>query len=282
MYIMKIIYSAIISIMIISLITSSHAVYVVDGQILILRSQFLEENPINDVTIWNHAGLLQVQLNENHSTQIRYGNNNEYIFFSVNLNNIPNNSVAGIIIFFDTDGDGQLTSPEDAKGIKRVEGQFKETDYFFDGTNWKEDPTGNSILDSKSSFENSVLSWEFQMQLQSEDVLYDGLQVPNPSNFFIALNFQYLVEANNQTMLINFPTSPTNVSGYIDMRLAGPEDKDLPQFAPPSTQIEFTNGPIRDGDNVYDDIRAVGSQTLTLLMITTLIIIIGIKRSRLN
>ena len=80
---------------------------------------------------------------------------------------------------------------------------------------------------------NTDVSIEMTIPLLSTDLSYDGLQISATSNTYLGLAFSITNDFNNGTIgSFEFPTNPNDVSGYVDLRLAGPEDKDLPLYVP--------------------------------------------------
>lgn len=250
------------------LLSNSTATHVVNSEILILRSQFVESNPLEDSEQWSNAGLLHILFPDTISATLKYVNdeNNLYLFLEFSGFNQTFDEI-GMAFYLDSDGDGQLVTPEDAFSLRynaNANG-FLSQDHYFDGTNWVEDPDTSTVEDLHT-FTQGKLQWSILIPLLSNNLQYDALQIPNPANSFIALSFQFYRLVGNASNVINYPTTPTNASGFVDMKLAGPEDKDLPSYVPPATTVvdttRTTGVGVDGGGGVFSDIQQASFQSI--------------------
>ena len=241
-------YSVISAILLITLITTQ-ASYVVEGEILLLRSQYLPENEginpdgVLNEDYWAKSGSIEIEYNNSFLLEIRFLNDNENVYFAISVPDVQklNDSIG---LFFDTDGDGILTQPEDAKIAGFEETTFKAYDYYWDGDTWVKDRSTSST-DSEfsvgSKLTNDKLTYEFAIALVSTNIQYDGFQITNPSGMIVAFSIQIVTTDDK---VYNFPSSPTNASAFVDLKLAGPEDQDLPAYIPPEyvTETDYNDG----------------------------------------
>jgi hypothetical protein len=230
-------WSLVSAILLITLITSQ-ASYLVEDEILLLRSQYFPEHEviiadgILDEEYWSKAGSLVLEYNETFLLEIKYMNGIDNLYFAITVTDTQkfNDSIG---LYFDTDGDGKLTQPEDAKIAKFEKTTFKAYDYYWDGDAWNKDridPSTDDEYDVGAKLVDEKLTYEFKIALVSSNIQYDGLQITNPSGMIIAFSVQVIT---SDEVVYNFPSNPNNASGYVDIKLAGPEDQDLPAYIPP-------------------------------------------------
>ncbi|MCH8909029.1 MAG: hypothetical protein IH840_18260 [Candidatus Heimdallarchaeota archaeon] len=223
------------------------ATYFEDDTIVILRSQFVDDpsitvNGVLSESFWNEAGLLSVKFTGAISADVdvlfRFINDDSNLYLGFTIFNMVYEDIS-LTIYFDADNNGVLSVPEDAKSISTSKNSSINllTDMFWDGTVWTEDQFSSVGLYSGSSNKitsQNQIDFEMRIPLISSDIVYDGLQIPSTSNSYVGLSFQITADLNNGTVeTFEFPTSPTDITGYIDFKLAGPEDKDLPSYVPP-------------------------------------------------
>jgi hypothetical protein len=241
----KILCNLVIGITLITLMLSSvQGTVIRDGNIVLLRSQFMTETVSLDGRLidddWQFAGsiLLQYGTGENRTDLDMFIMNNEnelYIGFRVTEEVVSKNSSA--TVFFDVDGDGNLTTPEDAKQIYYDTG-FTTRDFYYDGSLWAQDRSEGADVSGSARNADGITSYEFRIELLADDLQYDGLRIPNPTNTFIGLNFLVSVNDNGTKTSFSYPSSALNASGYMDTKLAGPEDQDLPEYIPPVVETQ--------------------------------------------
>ncbi|MCE7736940.1 MAG: hypothetical protein GPJ54_18795 [Candidatus Heimdallarchaeota archaeon] len=232
---------------------TSTATYVDDEHIVILRSQFVEDAPevidgkINE-PFWINSGLLSLKIvgssSQEAEIQFRFANDDDNLYIAFALLNYVYLDVS-VTVYFDADNNGVLSTPEDGKLVSFTRGSSSETlkDLYWDGNVWLEDSNSENTgyeagVHELTNSNNTGI--EMAIPLLSSDLGYDGLQVPSTSNSYISMMFSIVNNFNNGTIeTFEFPTTATNASGYVDLRLAGPEDKDLPSYVPP-VQITTT------------------------------------------
>ncbi|MCH8908086.1 MAG: hypothetical protein IH840_13440, partial [Candidatus Heimdallarchaeota archaeon] len=217
----------------------AEATYFEDDTIVILRSQFVDDpsitiNGILSESFWKDAGLLSIKFTGAVSAEVdllfRFINDDTNLYLGFTIVNMVYEDIT-LIIYFDADNNGVLTVPEDAKSISTSKNSSINllTDLFWDGSVWAEDQFGSLGLYSGSSNKvpsQNQIDFEMRIPLLSSDIVYDGLQIPSTSNSYVGLSFQITADQNNGTVeTFEFPTSPSDISGYVDLKLAGPEDK---------------------------------------------------------
>ncbi|MFV2014811.1 MAG: hypothetical protein ACC656_05255, partial [Candidatus Heimdallarchaeota archaeon] len=230
-----------------SITPRTSATYIEDGRIVILRSQFVDDGAINingniDESFWDSAGLISLKitdgLSQDAEIQFRFANDDINLYIAFILLNYVYLDLS-VAVYFDTDNNGVLSTPEDGKLVSFTKDPISKTlkDMYWDENSWQEDSSSVAsgykagVLDLSSTNTTSV---EMAIPLLSSDLPYDGLQVPSTSNSYIGLMFSVVNNYNNGTIeTFEFPTVSTNASGYVDLKLAGPEDKDLPSYVPP-------------------------------------------------
>lgn len=236
----------IFSILLITLITTQ-ASYVVDNEILLLRSQYLPNNEvivtngILDETFWDNSGKYIIEYNDSLRLEIRFLNGNEKIYFAIIVTDteILNDSVG---LFFDTDGDGLLTQPEDAKIVGYEGTTLKASDYYWSGEEWSKDGSSSGTDDDYSvgaKLQDGKLTYEFAIAMVSSNFPYDGFQITNPSGTIIGFSIQIVT---SEEKVYYFPTHPNNATGFVDLKLAGSEDQDLVNYLPPEIDTVTETG----------------------------------------
>jgi hypothetical protein len=240
-------YSVISAILLITLITTQ-ASYVVEDDILLLRSQYLPDNEQIEINgeleenYWAKAGSIEIEYNNSFLLQIKFVNDNENLYLAISVpDDLKLNDSVGI--FFDTDGDGILSQPEDAKIAGYQGTTFKAYDNYWDGDTWtrdRTDPSTDSEYNVGANLANDKLTYEFEIAMVSSNIQYDGFQITNPSGIIIAFAIQVVT---SEGLVYDFPTHPTNATGFVDLKLAGPEDQDLPAYIPPEfvTETDYYN-----------------------------------------
>lgn len=237
----RILFGIVITIIII-LANQSNALYVNDGSIVLLRSQYLQKTIIIDGVLnedsWSKAGFLHIIYNDS-ELKIYFTNDNDFLYMAIETTDTvkSNNSVG---LYFDTDADGVLTTPEDAK-ILNYTNAFTWQDLYWSGNTWAVDQISNGVdadFNAIGKLEDGMFTYELKIALVASNVIYDGFQITNPSNTIVSFT---VAVSNNQTRFYNFPTVPTNASGFVDLKLAGAEDQDLPMYIPPTTYTEIHN-----------------------------------------
>ncbi len=276
--------------------TSSSASYVQDGNIVILRSQYKNSN--NEITIdgvlgeddWNKAGLVSISFVSNDTTgvQVRFFNDDYYLYFSISVTYSDTVIEDSIAIYFDVDSDGQLSTPEDAKILRYVSNILSAEDYYWDGDTWKNDeldPVTDTEFKAAAKKSINKITYEIAIVLTSTNFQYDGFQIPSPTNSFVAFTLKIGKSISvNETIYLFYPTTEDNSSGYVDLKLAGPEDQDLPEYIPPVTQT-YTQDPTitieEEGAAVVKQVSEDADSPFPIIsLFVTLILAISIKRRR--
>ncbi len=267
----------------------TQASYVSDGSLIILRSQFVDSesnismNAVLDEDLWDKAGSLTVAFTQpdNITITVYFANSVNWLYFAVVATEFVDNDHDFFLLTFDTEADGSLDTPEDA--VAGVGSSV--SDYYFNGESWVPD-SSSSTSDFSGGLRRASGSkiMEFRKALVPEDIIYDGFRVANPSNTFTSFSFQYtetrrINESLVEPITFNFPSTPTNATGYVDLKLAGAEDQDLPEFIPPET---FTETQTETQSTVYDGVEDLGSAALSIdaFFVLAIVIIPLIRRRR--
>ncbi len=228
------------------LITHADASYIKDGNIVLLRSQFKTESITVDgklsEELWQKAGSLMVGFGTE-NINLYFVNDENKIYFGAMFKTTDPINVS-MVLFFDVDDDGKLNTPEDAKGMTYLDSTLEALDYYWDN-NWILDTQSDSDYKIKATVSDGIMSIEMSFDLVSNNLQYDGFQIPDPTGQYIA--FTYQIIKDNKTY--QFPTSPSNVTNYIDLKLAGPEDQDLPEYIPPQREQTVVD---KSGTEQYD------------------------------
>ncbi|MCY3414778.1 MAG: hypothetical protein INQ03_24220 [Candidatus Heimdallarchaeota archaeon] len=239
----------------------SQGTYIVNEEIVMLRSQYNDESITIDgeltESIWARAGSVILNSGSGvNATQIiiRFMNDFESLYFGISItsDSVINNTLG---LFFDTDGDGSLSAPEDAKVISYVNSTRSILDLHWDD-GWKQDVISSGDDDefvAATKLESGVMYYEIEIALVSSNLPYDGWQIASPVNTYIAFTAIIVNRLDDNAFAFNYPTNSTDVAGYVDLRLAGPEDQDLPEYIPP------TYATITTEDTQYDEYYGDGA-----------------------
>lgn len=262
---------------------------IVEGNIYIFRSQYIEHTIVIDGNIvdteWSKAGRELILLNNGNISRnlfFQFTNNEEYLYIGVSLD-IENATTVEFTLVFDTDGDGALSAPEDGKTLS-MDNQM--VDLHWDGSKWTQDINdlnADEFLFSSTN-DNQKVYFEMRFTLISTYIQYDGWQIATPSNTFIGFTTQTKLVENGTTNYFVYPSSINNATGYVDLKLAGPEDQDIQAYVPESgiTQTVPQYLDIIDVlgvDVIQEDIQADAPLTFGLLSFSMLAIIF-LKRRR--
>ncbi len=262
---------------------------IVEGNIYIFRSQYIEHTIVIDGNIddaeWSKAGRELILLNNGNISRnlfFQFTNNEEYFYIGVSLD-IEDATTVEFTLVFDTDGDGALSAPEDGKTLS-MDNQM--VDLHWDGSKWTQDINdlnADEFLFS-STKDNQKVYFEMRFTLISTYIQYDGWQIATPSNTFIGFTTQTKLVENGTTNYFVYPSSINNATGYVDLKLAGPEDQDIQAYVPESgiTQTVPQTTDIVDilgVDATQEDMQADAPLTFGLFSISMLALIL-VKRRR--
>lgn len=251
----------------------SSATYVEDNRIVLLRSQFNDDVIAidGDLTenIWLRAGsvILDYEAAENAtSIVIRFANDLDYLYFGMSLQavSVLNTSAS---IFFDTDGDGKLSTPEDGKVLYFLNSTLQSLDSYWDGNVWKEDFVQSTTDDFSfaSKLSGGFVNFEMKIKLISDNIQYSGWQIASSVNSYISFTTVFTRPLNNVTKIYRYPALPSNATGFVDLKLAGPEDQDLPEYIPP-THITYSTVDTYLNDHKGDAVDALGLDAPFLML----------------
>ncbi len=265
----------------------AQASYVDDGTLVILRSQFLESS--SDISIdavlneeaWTKAGSLTLGYTQpdNVTITLYFTNSATDLFFAIVATELDDNDFDAILLTFDVEADGNLVSPEDAVSVNNASQVFNS---YWNGEEWTQDSSSSSSeFEYGTTRANGKQILEIRKTLTPSNVGYDGFRIPNPSNTFISFNIRYVEsQRDNDTVtpiIFDFPTSPTNSTGFVDLKLAGAEDQDLPEFIPPET---FNPDPPASELTFDEAAGELASYTMSITALSLLTIMIVVKRRR--
>ncbi|MCE7735207.1 MAG: hypothetical protein GPJ54_10040 [Candidatus Heimdallarchaeota archaeon] len=263
---------------------------IVEGNIYIFRSQYIEHTIVIDGNIddteWAKAGRELILLNNGNLTRnlfFQFTNNEEYFYIGASLD-IEDATSVEFTLVFDTDGDGALSAPEDGKTLNM---NNQMTDLHWDGSKWSKDLSDLNadefLFFSKN--DDQKVYFEMRFKLISSYIQYDGWQIATPSNTFIGLTTQTKLIEGNSTNYFVYPSSINNATGYVDLKLAGPEDQDIQAYVPESGITQTAQIPdVNDivdvlGVDAVEDLQADAPLTIGLLSISMLAMIL-LKRRR--
>ena len=278
------------------LIPTSTGVYVTDGVLVIHRSQFLVEDEfmaINGILaedIWDTAGSVTItyQTGDTDITlNIYFANSESWLYFAIVGTDLPDDGNDSLLVTFDVEGDGELNPPED--GFRITGSSSGIADVHWNGEAWVTDEIDGDESDDFSlgfSTRDNKRTYEMAKTLVADNIGYDGFRIANPSNTYIAFNVHYreTLDANGTAMDFYYPTLPSNGSGYVDLKLAGPEDQDLPEFIPPTTVVTTTStddGSQGQSPPVTDVVNTIaGDANARFMSIFGLIALVGLYLGR--
>ncbi len=264
-------------------INNTTATYVVEGEIVLLRSQFNDDtikiDGVIDEEIWTKTGSVIIDYGTDNNIEIKFTNDLDYLYYAISIpsENAVNTSIG---LFFDVDGDGILSTPEDGKVLfYDNSSDFYSDDYYWNGDTWEKDQVkpGTDDFSVSQSVSDGIVNIELRILLISDNIQYSGWQIPTTTNSYIAFTSQFVFPVDNSTMSINYPSNPSNVTGFVDLKLAGPEDKDLPKYIPP-TYVDYNDTadtPDLGGINGGQSVNAIGiSNSVAILAVFSTALIV--------